>query len=573
MESKQSQEFNERLSQWVSSQGLWFQIRYSLSGSGGAGKAFFHLLWVSFRLLVLLLIILAGIGLYLLKRTTTADFNRNLNASLKSGMSATELEAIGPKKEGGYLTLSHVLALGDGNTFFNSLEAKNVRCKMGLFDEFVGKWDTENLLISRFQMELRPGADDEKASKRMGDVIFRQSEKVTINSLEIHDASIFWGYSAKTRGAIKNSHLVARRLGDTWRLDFKGGTLTQNWLKNLEIEHLEITCNREGMIFEKALLRKGEGKVDFSGLKLVGGALPKIEGIAKVRLLDLENILHPSQNELVEGRISGDFKVAGSTNSSEGVGFSGKVILNSDEESLSKSEDLLGRNAFIILDDDHVPVLKALSVVDSVRDYRRTSFVEGSFELKTLNSELHVSEIQLNSDLEMTDDKVKVGHMMQINGALHVRFATQEEILEAEETAKYTRLEGEKKREEPALTPVTKKDSSSGTSGNENPITSAPKLKNFSGKETLMTRVTKSFDSIYGDWDQADRSISNLRYVGSLEISLLPNAFDQAEALKAKYPVNPSNGRIPIKVEFSDSLGNLTSSQADEIYREGQRKN
>jgi hypothetical protein len=32
MESEQSQNFNERLSQWVANQGFWFQIRYSMTG-------------------------------------------------------------------------------------------------------------------------------------------------------------------------------------------------------------------------------------------------------------------------------------------------------------------------------------------------------------------------------------------------------------------------------------------------------------------------------------------------------------------------------------------------------------
>ena len=55
MESEQSQNFNERLSQWVANQGFWFQVRYSMSGSGMKGRAMFHLLRIGFRLLVFLL--------------------------------------------------------------------------------------------------------------------------------------------------------------------------------------------------------------------------------------------------------------------------------------------------------------------------------------------------------------------------------------------------------------------------------------------------------------------------------------------------------------------------------------
>ncbi len=572
MESKQSQEFNERLSQWVSSQGLWFQIRYSLSGSGGTGKAFFHLLWMSFRLLVLLLVIAAGVGFYLLKRTTTKDFNRNLNASLKSGFSATELEVSGPKKENGYLNLNQVMALGDGNTFFNSFEAKNVSCKMGLFDEFLGKWDTGNLSISRLQMELRPGADDEKASKLIGAAFFKQPQKVTMNSLEIHDVSLFWGYSAKTRGAIENSHMIARRLGDTWKLNFKGGTFTQNWLKKLEIEHFEITCNREGIIFEQALLRKGEATVDFSGLKLVGGALPMLHGIARVRLLDLESILHPSQNALIRGKISGDFKVSGSTNSSEGIGFSGKVVMNSGLDSLSSDKESIGRDASIILSDDQIPVLKALSVVDSVRDYRRVNLVNGSFNLKTLNSELSLTEIQLDSDLEMTNDRVEVGNVMQVKGALNVRLASQKEMLEIDNAIDLEKIEAAKAKGQKSPESVEAKEDQFSRAPVDDDASST-ELKKFQGDETLTARVSKSLDALHADRKNTDRFVNYLQYEGSLEISLLPNAFDQAEALKAKYPVDPTTKRIQIKIELLGDLSKLTSSQAEEIYREGHRKN
>ena len=34
METEQLQNFNERLSQWVANQGFWFQVRYSMSGTG-----------------------------------------------------------------------------------------------------------------------------------------------------------------------------------------------------------------------------------------------------------------------------------------------------------------------------------------------------------------------------------------------------------------------------------------------------------------------------------------------------------------------------------------------------------
>src|SRR6187455_3043256 len=75
MESEQSQNFNERLSQWVANQGFWFQIRYSMTGSGTKGTAMFHLLRLSFRLLIFLLLVAAGSWLYLVKLAETKTFS------------------------------------------------------------------------------------------------------------------------------------------------------------------------------------------------------------------------------------------------------------------------------------------------------------------------------------------------------------------------------------------------------------------------------------------------------------------------------------------------------------------
>jgi hypothetical protein len=82
MESEQSENFNERLSQWVANQGFWFQVRYSLTGSGTKGTAVFHLLRMSFRLLILLLVVAAGISIYLFTRTEYKAFNVGLKSSL-----------------------------------------------------------------------------------------------------------------------------------------------------------------------------------------------------------------------------------------------------------------------------------------------------------------------------------------------------------------------------------------------------------------------------------------------------------------------------------------------------------
>src|SRR6478735_4085386 len=92
MESEPSQNFNERLSQWVANQGFWFQIRYSMTGSGMKGTAMFHLLRLGFRLLVFLLLVAIGGWIYLVKVSESEHYRKQMEEKLRIGLSAKEAE-------------------------------------------------------------------------------------------------------------------------------------------------------------------------------------------------------------------------------------------------------------------------------------------------------------------------------------------------------------------------------------------------------------------------------------------------------------------------------------------------
>lgn len=227
MESEQSQNFNERLSEWVANQGFWFQVRYSMTGSGTKGTAIYHLLRLSFRLFVFLLIVAAGIWVYLAKRTEYKTFNEGLKTSLQSAFSASEIQLGGFSRVQGQLEISRIACQGGGDTFFTTLEARNIRCKMGFLDGVAGSWDPGTIAVSRLDMELRAGADDAESAQKFAKSLFRKSDDVLINSIEIGDASVRWGYSERTRGSIDNSDLKIQRVGDGLKLHFKGGTFSR----------------------------------------------------------------------------------------------------------------------------------------------------------------------------------------------------------------------------------------------------------------------------------------------------------------------------------------------------------
>ena len=112
---------------------------------------------------------------------------------------------------------------------------------------------------------LRAGADSKASAKAIGDILFQDTGRLKLQAIEVADMSMDWGYSERTRARSIGSRMRAQRLENGWRLRFKGGTFTQNWLKRLEIEELEVVFGRQGIVFEKAVFKKDGGIRDVHG--------------------------------------------------------------------------------------------------------------------------------------------------------------------------------------------------------------------------------------------------------------------------------------------------------------------
>lgn len=547
MESEQSQNFNERLSQWVSNQGFWFQVRYSMSGSGMKGRAMFHILRMGSRILVFLLLLALVSWVYLWKRPSFQSFGLEYKENLQAALSAEQLELVGLQSSQGQLELGRLAAEGGSGTFFESFEARSIRCKMGILDGLMGRWNPGTITIARLEIDLRAGTDDADDAARLGESIFRRSQTVQVDSFEVADATLRWGYSERTQGAIESSALKMQRTETGWRLNFEGGTFQQNWLKRLEIVELVVLAEGTGLVFERAEFKSQNGTVEFPGLRVAGGERPEVNGIVKIRHLALEEILPPALRTFVEGSISGDFKVSGSTNSSDGLAFEGQVVMN-------ERDHITLRERFHLL--------KALSVVDYARKYQRVIFTEGSFQMRTQRGGLLLSDIDLKAE-----------DLLTMQGEILVRLPTQQEIDAA--VARGTGLE------------------SSALFANEDELAGARNLPagetDFTlrraaqearriqeGKQTmeslsLFDRLGMSIEMRRLESQASERMSRMLRYEGGVRITLESDAFERAPRLNEIYPADPVTGRIMMQVPISGHLYELTLKQAEDIYQQGKR--
>ncbi len=549
MESEQSQNFNERLSQWVANQGFWFQIRYSMTGSGTKGTAMFHLLRLVSRLLVFLLLVAIGGWIYLFKITGTEKFSDKLEASIRAGLSAGETEMSGFSRSQGQLGINRIISEGGNETFFSSLEARNIRAKMGLLDGIRAKWDLGTVQISMLDLELRAGADDAESAAAFANSIFGRSDEVRVDSLVVTDASLRWGYSERTRGSIEHSLMRVQRYEKGMRLSFKGGTFSQNWLHDLEIVRLVVICDRDGLTFEKAEFRSGSGTVDLTGLKVEGGERPAVTGVAKIRRLALEDALPVPLRSFLEGSFSGDFQVSGSTNSADGIGFEGLVTLD--------GQDVISLR-------ERLHLLKALSNLDFVRNYHRVDFREGSFRMKTTAG-----------GLELTDVSLKADDLFTLEGGMRVRLPTTEEARAASESGAVAGgsaiFSGEDAAGDQLESKMDKTDFSLKRAGQVSKSGGRGFQQDGSVATVMSDRLMTGLAERQLAAQLSERQSRTLRYEGQFRITLLPDAFERAPRLIQQFPADPATNRISLEVPIQGNLYEMTLKQAEELYLQGRR--
>jgi len=553
MQIEQQDQFNLRLSKWIANQGFWFQLRHSVGNSGTRGNITYHMLRLAFRLAIFVAIIAVGSVYYLVKRTDQNAFRIELRQSISESLGANQLAMRGAKRSQGRLEISRLASEGGPGTFFEFIEIRNLSCRMGLFDglaeNLTGAWDPGTIAIHRLDIQLRAGTDTPEYSANIGDIIFREYENTRIQNIDIASANIGWGYSERTRGRIDNTVVQIRREENNWRMTLRGGEFTQNWLSGFEVVEIIVVCSPDGIVFEKAELRQGSATVDFTGLSVAAGDRPEVKGTVRVRGISLEPILPPAARSFIEGRISSDFSVSGSTNSAEGVAFDGMIVMD-------------GFNSVTVRDRIHL--LRALSVVDFHNNYRRLDFNEGSFRLTTHAGQMIVRDINLAAE-----------DLATISGAFTARPPTTEELdvmLARDEQARGadTIAYGEDSDERFILN-VDELERQFTLRQAANAARRAQESDANDSEGQLFDRIGMNFEARIFAEQQAARLSRMLIYEGNLTMTVRSNAFERTDTLQAQFPPNPETGRIYFDVPLAGPLHELTLQEAEAMYEMGRR--
>ncbi len=544
MEAEQTQSFNQKLSQWIASQGFWFQLRHSMSGGGGWAMTMNHLMRLGFKLLVTLAVAAGGFGIYLVKRVQYPTFQQSLNTGLASGLGATEAKVLDFSRSQGNVQIRRIGAEGGDKSFFRNLDAGNVRMKMGLLDGLAGPWEAGTLQAKWMEIDLKAGADSAEQAEALGEAFFREWNGFRFSSIEVDETTLRWGFSQRTQGRIEQSYMVATRVSDGWRLVFKGGTLSQNWLKKLEIVEMTVECDSTGMKILKGEFKCGGGDVQFREVAVTGGEKPAVSGTIEVSKVELAAFLPETARPFAEGVISGNFELTGSTNSVDGLQLEGDVTLG-------------GGNYIAVREKLHL--FSALSLLDIDNSYHRVPFDRGSFHLKTGGGAMELSRVD-----------IKAGELMTAQGKILMRFPPDSEVVGPDGASQFPPVFN------PGLEPM--QGSKEVDLSLEKAARAQKAEKEAAGEESkdmaIFDRVAqRRINDLLLQQEMTRRAQSLRCEPGSgLRITIPGNAFDRSEVLRETFPVDPGNGRIAIDVPLQGTLFEITRRQAEELKKLGERR-
>lgn len=536
IDSEQWQNFNERLGYWISKQGFWFQLRYSLFLGGKKSGLMYHFVHLALRLVIF--VILGGLAwVGVVKFTGEEKFSKLISDAVEEKCAANEIQIQGVSRERGKFTISRLAMIADKSSFFTGLELSNLVCQRDFFVDFGKTWKPGIVEISKVNLSLRAGADSDESAHTIANVLFQEMGSLKPDAIHVANMSMRWGFTERSRGSITASKMKAIPQGDGWKLSFRGGTFSQNWLRELQIERLDVVISRQGVKFEEAVFTKDGGSLVLEEFDIVAGYTPKVSGKMKMKWMNISSMLPVVARAYADGKISGNFEVGGSTNTTEGIIFDGEVVLEKGD---------------VITLRDRIPLLRALTVVDGNNNYRRVDFKTGSFKLKFQEQGLMISDVKL-----FADDK------MSLIGEMFVRKPKSDEELVLDDGSEFF---GGVVKEEDLAKDINISLREAGKASNDRASGfERDDDKSLFGKLAVQGKNRRILEY------QAEKLSQSYRYEGEFKITLMQTAFDRAPVLKTAFPATAEGGRIPISVPIRGVLYELTEDIAKQLYDKGRR--
>ncbi len=370
--------YQRQVNDWIGEQGILFRLRHAGGINGTAIGKQLGALCFGMVLLALFLGVIAYVLLHF--HMGSADYKEKVLNSVKDSAGLEECEGARFERSANQIKFKSLVMKGGAKSFFYTGDLEIFAAPASFLAGITEDWTPENLKIVSADLGIKAGGDAETMDQAFTSLI-RTMDGSSINSIEVAEANFDWGYSKITYGRIQETKLKAQVVGGKWNLNILGGTFQQNWLKDFTIDKSELSISPRGIQVENLELRLGEGVLSLSGEISGTPQVPEFNLFGEFQSLPVEFLMRIPGikiRDYISGKVSGNISISGSTN---------RVIVTKGSIQLNEGDQITLREKWHIL--------KALSLLDKFRTYRKVVFNKGSFDFETSNGGLKFENVDL----------------------------------------------------------------------------------------------------------------------------------------------------------------------------------
>lgn len=373
-------EYQSKVSDWIGRQGVLFQFRYARSvGTVTLGR---HLTTLVSKL-VLFLVFLSICGFFALKwYFDSPQYEVKVAGQVADALGADDFDAGGFSRNFGQATFHFLELEGGSESFFYEAKLEKLSGMFSFLTGVADSWSPSTINIKKADLELKAGGSEEEMRLGFSSIV-ESLEGEGISQIEIDDCSFSWGYSKLTFGRVRNSNFRANLKDGIWTVKLSGGSFQQNWFGPLAIKSAMLRIDVSGIKVESLRLEADGGNADLKGTITGPVNMPTFDLTGVFTSLPIKSLLKikgVNTREYIEGRLSGDLAIGGSSNRQ--VELSGEVKLNENDRVTIR---------------ERWSLLRALSFLDGERSYLRIDFNQGRFSFSTGGGGMELSGIALNA--------------------------------------------------------------------------------------------------------------------------------------------------------------------------------
>ncbi len=554
-----------RLSDWVSKQGVLFQLVHG-SAVGGIGRP---MIAIFLRFIIIAVVVVLVGWFYFYNAVEKGGFADNLKAVVESKFGGDEvtLSKVSRGNQGvfaGVLEIGEISMNAGSDTTFESradqsLSGRNqtdlemnsiVLSPIGVMDGSVTPWKIEEISVDSVSAKLRLGGESEEEAMKSHGWLFNVVENSPLRRLYVANTNLSWGYTHLNLGSIKEVSLTGLLNSGGWDFTLADGTLNYMWLRSARIIKANIKVERDQIVISDATLTMGQGAVKLDAIISVG-ARPQIEGSITFKRIPVNLALRDKYQDFIDGTVSGTGEFSGSLVDSKGLNYNLDIELGETD-----SFDIT----------DKIPAITALSVIDASSNYENLSFSEGSFEVSHLDGVTSIEEIRMLAN----NGIVAVG-------SFQLRAPREAELLRD--------LQGKNSSEyEDELENVLKKGFQSEKDKEDESVVFGTAMVDNS--EAAKIRKTNRFGNINGaepshskylelgrrsSEEARDYFGTIRRFDGELKLGMSAASFLRSERLQAAYPFDNQSRKHWVVIPLSGSVQEVTGGTAEALYELGRR--